>query len=124
MPEVNLPRGIFLSLLIVTILYCGVTFTLSKVFPLSDLKQNLKPIYDQAVFIGGYSVGHILAIVAILCMTSMANAGLLASSRFPFAMSRDHLMPDRFGRLHKSFLTPTWSILASGLIIGTCSYFF
>ena len=32
LPEVNLPRGIFLSLLIVTILYCGVTYTLSKPF--------------------------------------------------------------------------------------------
>ena len=57
-------------------------------------------------------------------MTSMANAGILAASRFPFAMSRDNLMPNRFGKLHKTFLTPVWSILASGLLIGLAITFF
>ena len=123
LPEVNLPRGIFLSLLIVTILYCGVTYTLSKLFPLGVLNQNLsqsmiRPYLLEAqrwTYFGNYcSSLH----------DFNANAGLLASSRFPFAMSRDHLMPNRFGRLHKSFLTPTWSILASGVIIGLAITFF
>ena len=33
-------------------------------------------------------------------------------------------MPNRFGKLHKTFLTPVWSILASGLLIGLAITFF
>ena len=43
-----------------------------------DMDPGFLPIYEK-------SKTH--------TMTSMANAGLLASSRFPFAMSRDQLLP-------------------------------
>src|SRR5690606_12655410 len=49
---------------------------------------------------------------------SMANAGVLAASRFPFAMSRDHLLPKSLGKIHSRFLTPLTSIVLSSLIIA------
>jgi len=36
---------------------------------------------------------------------SMANSGVLASSRFPFAMAKDKLMPDYLGKISSKFLT-------------------
>ena len=123
-PEKNLPRGILISLLIVTGLYASVNYILVKTFNAELLTNNLRPIYDLAVKVGGSYAGVLLSVVAILCMTSMANAGVLAASRFPFAMARDHLMPNRFGKLHKSFLTPIWSILASGILIALSITFF
>ena len=123
-PEKNLPRGILISLLIVTGLYASVNYILVKTFNAELLTNNLRPIYDLAVKVGGDYAGVLLSVVAILCMTSMANAGVLAASRFPFAMARDHLMPNRFGKLHKSFLTPIWSILASGILIALSITFF
>ncbi len=122
-PEKNLPRGILLSLLIVTILYCVTTLALAKYLPLDQLKNNLRPIYTLALSFGGKGFATTMAILAILTMTSMANAGLLAASRFPFAMSRDHLIPGLFGHLHRRFRTPVWSIVASGIIIGLAVYF-
>lgn len=123
MPEKNLPRGILLSLLIVTFLYCVTTLALAKFLPIEQLRNNLRPIYTMALGFGGETFAMIMAILAILTMTSMANAGLLAASRFPFAMSRDQLIPRSFGHLHRKFLTPTWSIIASGLIVGLAIYF-
>ena len=117
-PSKNLPRGILLSLLIVTILYSSINFILSMTFSPDQLSNNLRPIYDLGALVGGNVGGIILALTAILCMTSMANAGLLASSRFPFAMSRDHLFPGIFGKLNPRFLTPTTSIIASSIIIA------
>ncbi len=117
-PEKNLPRGIMFSLLLVTAIYCLTTFTLSKYLPLEQLRGNIKPIYTMALAFGGTTFSIIIAILAILTMTSMANAGLLAGSRFPFAMSRDHLIPHRFGILNQKFLTPVWSILLSGCLIA------
>ena len=117
-PERNLPRGIMLSLFIVATIYAGVTFLLVGNFPIPELQNNLKPIYHLALKVGGNVFGFITAIVAVVTMSSMANSGILAASRFPFAMARDHLLPSQIGKLHRRFLTPVWSIIASGIIVG------
>jgi hypothetical protein len=44
----------------------------------------------------------------------MANSGVLASSRFPFAMARDRLLPSFLKRLNSKYVTPV------GAIILTC----
>lgn len=117
-PEKNLPRGIMISLLVVTIIYVLTSYALSKFVPMEQLQGNLKSIYTMANSFGGSNFSIIIAILAILTMTSMANAGLLAGSRFPFAMSRDKLLPSYFGHLHHRFLTPVASILASGVMVA------
>tara|TARA_R110002072_G_scaffold64203_3_gene159395 strand:- start:3507 stop:5681 length:2175 start_codon:yes stop_codon:yes gene_type:complete len=117
-PEKNLPRGILISLLIVSIVYAGVTFILSGLFPAEFLANNLKPIYYMAQKAEGNIAGNITAVVAIVTMSSMANAGILAASRFPFAMGRDKLIPSIFCKIHSKFLTPVPSIIASGLLVA------
>ena len=117
-PEKNLPRGIFISLLSVTVLYCLVSYTLVRVIPIENIHNNLHPIYLLAKKVWSDTGGIIMAIIAILTTSSMGNAGLLAASRFPFAMSRDRLLPSYFGRLHNQYVTPVHSIVISALIIG------
>ena len=47
----------------------------------------------------------------------MANSGVLASSRFPFAMSKDGLLPAYLSGINSKFMTPVSAILTtSGLI--------
>lgn len=117
-PEKNLPRGILLSLLIVTFLYCGVSFILAGVFPTEQIAGEIKPIHTLADKVAGHWVGMFIALVAVLTMVNTSNAGILAGSRFPFAMSRDKLLPAFLGKLHYKFLTPLMSILLSGVIIA------
>ncbi len=117
-PEKNLPKGILISLLIVCILYCLINFTLASQFHTSELAGNLRPIYDLALKVAGPMVALFFAGLAILTMSSMANAGILAASRFPFAMSRDRLLPSILGRLSNKFLTPVPSIIFSGLVVA------
>lgn len=118
-PEKNLPLGIMVSLLIVTTIYCSTTAVMVGVLPWVELSHDLKPIHTLANSIGGKTLGHIFCGVAILTMASMANAGVLAASRFPFAMSRDRLLPAFMGRLNSKFLTPVASIIVSG---GTVAF--
>ena len=54
---------------------------------------------------------------------SMANSGVLASSRFPFAMSKDKLMPSYLGKISSKFLTPVPAILTTSTIIGLAIVF-
>ncbi|MBW2735359.1 MAG: amino acid permease, partial [Deltaproteobacteria bacterium] len=117
-PERNLPRGILLSLLLVTFVYGSVTFVLVGVIPGAELATDLRPIHTLAEVIGGRILGLVTAVVGVLTLASMVNAGLLAASRFPFAMSRDDLLPAFLGELSKRHLTPVWSIVLSGVVIA------
>lgn len=114
-PERNLPAGMLLSLLIVTVIYGLVAFVLVGDLGLVQLQGDLHPIYALAVaqaFPAPVTTG--VAVIGTLTMVSMATAGLLAGSRFPFAMSRDALLPSALSGIHHHFLTPVASILMTG----------
>lgn len=117
-PEKNLPRGIILSLIIVTFIYCSVSFVLAGIYNADAIAGELKIIHRLGADVGGAAVGTFMAVIASLTMANTANAGILAGSRFPFAMSRDKLIPAFIGKLHKKYLTPIVSILISGVIIA------
>ena len=117
-PEVNIPRGILISLFLVTVIYCGVSLILAGNYQYQQIAGEIKPIYRLAYDVGGNVIGTIFAVVATLTMVNTSNAGILAGSRFPFAMARDNLIPNFLGKLHKKFLTPITSIILSGVVIG------
>ena len=117
-PGKNLPLAIIISLALITPIYCLVVFVLNGVLPIASLEHNIHPIYSLADAVLGPIGGFFAAIIAILTMTSMANAGLLAASRFPFAMSRDGLVPPLFGVIHQRYLTPTYCILLTAGVMA------
>ena len=73
--------------------------------------------------LGGPVAGVIAGILGVLTLTSMANVGVMAASRFPFAMGRDNLLPKLFAYLNPKFLTPTVAIIFSGLTIALAILF-
>ena len=117
-PGRNIPLGIFISILIITPLFCLVVIALDGNIPIEQLHDNIRPIHTLAEVTIGPIGGVIAALIAVLAMTSMANAGLLASSRFPFAMSRDGLVPPLFGLISPRFLTPFASIICTSFIMA------
>ena len=123
-PGRNLPRAILGSMVIMTILYVAVV---GAVVGLSDpdiLKTggpgdtaSLTPMADGAgALLGGFGVLFI-SIVAVVALTSMANAGILSSSRFPLAMSRDDLLPAGLSRIDPRFKTPRNAVLLTGAVL-------
>ena len=127
-PEKNLPMGVFISLTIVTFLYCTLTFLITRWIPLDTFQNSFTPIYDLSLQVAPHFLGSLqsqwtayaFAGLAILTMISMANAGLLAASRFPYAMARDSLLPKIFSKIHHKTLTPVMSIVASAFTMGVC----
>ncbi|MBT4790097.1 MAG: amino acid permease, partial [Halobacteriovoraceae bacterium] len=116
-PEKNLPKAILFSLFLVTLIYCCISLILAGVFSNAQIAGEIKPIYKLAFEIGGSVAGTVFAVIATLTLVNTANAGILAGSRFPFAMARDNLLPKFLGNLHSTFITPIVSILLSGIII-------
>jgi mannitol/fructose-specific phosphotransferase system IIA component (Ntr-type) len=57
-----------------------------------------------------------MTVAAVLAFSSVANAGILSASRYPLAMSRDHLLPRVFRYLTKR-RTPTTSVYVTVVIV-------
>lgn len=118
-PGRNIPRGMLLSLVLVTAVYGAVVFVMVATISVDGLRGDLSPVYTLGRTVGGPVLGVIAAVLGILTLTSMANAGILAASRFPFAMSRDGLLPPTLKTVHRRFMTPVNCILlTAGLMVG------
>ncbi len=126
-PDRNIPLGMTLSLITATTLYTLGTFVLVKIMPSEELYSSLTPIADAGrIFMGDWPLdfGVILIVVAaIAAFASTGNAGIMSASRYPYAMAKDKLVPDRLADLGK-FKTPTISILLTvGFMIAVIILF-
>ena len=109
-PDRNLPLAMILSLVLITIVYVSIAFVLVGNISVEELATDIKPIYSIAELLGGKTVGYAAGVLGVVTLISMANSGVLASSRFPFAMARDKLLPEFMGKIHPKYLTPVVTI--------------
>ena len=97
-PERNLPLGMMLALLTVTTFYVAGTFVMVGVLGVADLEQSLTPVAATAERLSAWLPGRVgvwmMVAAAIIAFASAANAGIMAASRYPLAMARDHILPD------------------------------
>ncbi len=116
-PERNLPLGIFLAIGTSIAVYAIGTMIMVGVVPPEKLSGDLTPVATTAEILLGHWGTIIVTIAAIVAFSSVANAGILSASRYPLAMSRDHLVSSKFKAL-SSRGTPKYSIfLTVGLIL-------
>jgi basic amino acid/polyamine antiporter, APA family len=115
-PERNLPKAVFLSLAASLAVYVLCTTVLVGILPSEELAQSVTPMADAAKAVAGNLGQGIVSMAAILAFFSVCNAGILASSRYPMAMSRDGLAPPALSELSKNGV-PLKSILLTTAII-------
>lgn len=117
-PARNLPFGMLLACLVVTTLYVAVVAVTVGVVDYAELAASYTPISTAAAkFMGGLGF-VIMAVAAVAAFVTTANAGILAASRSPMAMSRDRLLPVFFARINRRFKTPDVAIiLTSGFMV-------
>ena len=87
-PEKNLPRTMIISLFLITLIYVLVALVLVGNVEASVLATDIKPIYTLFQSVGGNYFGYAAGVVGVITLMSMANSGVLASSRFPFASQK------------------------------------
>ena len=123
-PGKNLPRAMLGSLGIMAVIYVGVVGAVVGLADPSVLKTggpdgtaSLTPMADGAAMLFGGAGVVVISVIAIVALTSMANAGVLSSSRFPLAMSRDQLLPPILRRIDRRFKTPRNAVLLTGAVL-------
>ena len=122
-PAKNLPLTMIISLFLITTIYCLVALALVGNVEASILATDIKPIHTLFQTIGGETFGLIAGVVGALTLMSMANSGVLASSRFPFAMSKDGLLPSYLAGVNSRFMTPVSAILTTSTLIALAIIF-
>jgi basic amino acid/polyamine antiporter, APA family len=116
-PGRNIPLGMLASVIIVTVLYVLMIFVTTGVLNPADFKSSILPISDAANIFAGKPGFIIITIASFLAFITTANAGIMAASRYPLALSRDNLIPGGISKVSKRFNTPVISIIVTGIFI-------
>ena len=114
-PTKTIPRAIFISMLVVTVLYALVVL----VVVVADLTEYTEAAMGVAAraFLGPIG-GAVIVGGAIFSMISASNASILAGSRVALSMSHRRHLPGFFGRIGARSHTPYVAVLAAGASIG------
>jgi len=119
-PQRDLPRGMILSLVICTVIYILLTLVLTGAVNY----RNFDGIGDPLAFIfepQNLNVGwmqFVVAVVAVVAMTSVLLVFQMGQPRIWMSMSRDGLMPPVFQKIHPKFKTPSFATIITGLVVG------
>src|SRR5215467_588366 len=119
-PQRDLPRGMILSLIICTVVY----ILLSLVLTGAVLYSKFDGVGDPLAFIfekENLNIGwmqFLVAICAVIAMTSVLLVFQMGQPRIWMTMSRDGLLPPVFQKIHHKYKTPSFATLVTGLVVG------
>jgi APA family basic amino acid/polyamine antiporter len=119
-PQRDLPRGMILSLVICTVIYILLTLILTG----AANYRSFEGVGDPLAFIfepQNLNVGwmqFLVAIVAVVAMTSVLLVFQMGQPRIWMSMSRDGLLPPVFEKIHPKYKTPSFATIITGLVVG------
>ena len=123
-PQRTLPLALFLSLLICTVLYVGVSLSITGLADYRTLGVA-DPLY-QALSSSGLSLGWlklVVGLVAIVGLISVVLASIIGQVRIFYSMGRDGLLPPALGRIDPRTNTPAFGTVVTGLVAAVTAGF-
>ncbi len=121
-PQRDLPRAIFYSLIICTVLYVLISLVITGMVNYSELQVG-DPLSYVFAKVGLTWISGIVAFTALIAMASVLLIFQLGQPRIWMSMSRDGLLPKIFARIHPKFKTPSFSTIITGLVVGIPALF-
>ncbi len=116
-PGQNIPKSILISVGIAMVLYPAVVAVMVGVTPAAELANTETPILTAAQQFLGPGGSYVVAGTAVLALFAMANAGVIASARYPFAMARNSLAPSALARIGTKSGAPVAGITVTGVAL-------
>ncbi|MHB0859250.1 MAG: amino acid permease [Anaerolineae bacterium] len=116
-PNRNLPRGILISLALITVIYVLVALVTLGVVPWQELADSETALTDAAArFLPGWGVG-MMAVAGMIATLTSVNTAMLSATREALTMSRDGMWPRFMSRLGRR-RTPYAAALVVGGIVA------
>lgn len=118
-PRRNIPRGIFIGILVIILLYLAVSLAYIKVIGFEELKtsKGIAAIVAERMF--GPTGKYVFSLLLFLAVLAYVNVLLLSNPRVMYAMSLDGILPKIFTKKDekKDVLTISLTAFAAVCII-------
>jgi amino acid transporter len=112
----TIPRALFLTLAIITILFTGSAFALIGGAPSEVYFGSNTPLQNAANYFMGPVGGAAVSIGGIFAALSTINGSMGGGTRIAYALSRRKLLPSVFNRVHPKFNSPYTALALTSLI--------
>ena len=117
-PERNLPRGGWIASGFALVFYMVTTASLLVILPpqkISEMTGYAQTAEAAAPAMGAWFAPAVAILLLVTGIGAIGGVGT-GTSRLPFAVGVDRLLPEAFARIHPRWGTPHLSILALGLV--------
>lgn len=121
-PQRDLPRGMFNSLIICTVIYVLIALVLTGMVSYKELNVG-DPLAHVFQSIQLDWVAGIVSVSAVIATASVLLVFQLGQPRIWMSMSRDGLLPPIFSRIHPKYKTPSFSTVLTGFVVGIPALF-
>lgn len=122
-PQRDLPRGMIYSLIICTLIYVVVTLVITGMVNYSEFDTVSDPLAYVFEKINLSKIGFFVSVSAVVAATSVLLVFQIGQPRIWMSMSRDGLMPKKFGKIHPKYQTPAFATIITGVIVAIPALF-
>jgi APA family basic amino acid/polyamine antiporter len=113
-PSKNLPRGIFIGIVVIILLYLSVSYSYYRIIGFEELKtsKGIAAIVAEKIF--GAPGKYIFSLLLFVAVLAYVNVILLSNPRVMYAMSEDGILPAAFRKKDKkNVLTVSLTVYAA-----------
>jgi basic amino acid/polyamine antiporter, APA family len=97
-PAKNIPRGIFIGIFIIILLYLSINYAYLKIIGFENLGSSTNIAAIMASHVLGSTAGNILSILLFLSVLAYVNVLLMSNPRVMQAMSEEKVLPAACGK--------------------------
>lgn len=112
----TIPRALFLTLILVTILFTGSALATVAGAPREVYINSNTPLQDAANYFFGPVGGIIISVGSIVATLSTVNGSMAGGTRIAFALGRSRLLPPVFNRVHPRHRSPYTALALTTLL--------
>jgi APA family basic amino acid/polyamine antiporter len=119
-PQRDLPRGMTISLVTCTVIYILLALVLTGAVAYTKFENVGDPlafIFEKENLNIGW-MQFLVAICAVIAMTSVLLVFQMGQPRIWMSMSRDGLLPPIFQKIHPKYKTPSFATILTGIVVG------
>ncbi|GAB2925701.1 amino acid permease [Rhodococcus aerolatus] len=120
-PQRDMPRGIFGSLAICTLLYVLVSIVITGMVKYTDISVDA-PLAEAFRSVGQPVIATLVSVGALVGLTTVMMVLMLGQSRVFFAMSRDRLLPPVFSTVSERTGAPVRTTVVTGVVVALISF--
>jgi basic amino acid/polyamine antiporter, APA family len=124
-PQRDLPKAMFNSLIICTVIYVLVALVLTGMTSYTNLNVGDPLAYVFSTMNSKWAnwIAGIISVSAVIATASVLLVFQLGQPRIWMSMSRDGLLPPVFAKMHPKYKTPSFSTILTGLVVGIPALF-